>query len=87
MNESAHLALDRARPERARMARVMGLVLTQRVIRNFVGMLLWVYQRLGVQFFLRRFRLLGNGNLARLESLVPSHRRKPASRVAVTRWV
>lgn len=46
-------------------------VLTRRWPRRILALPLWLYQRSGLQFLLRKGRLLGRGRLARLESLLP----------------
>ncbi|MGH8539733.1 MAG: (Fe-S)-binding protein, partial [Stenotrophobium sp.] len=60
------------RPQEMRRMRFIGYWLTNRTARRTAGVLLWLYQRLGLQFLLRRTRLLGHGPLARLESLLPA---------------
>ncbi|MGH8539699.1 MAG: (Fe-S)-binding protein, partial [Stenotrophobium sp.] len=60
------------RPQEMRRMRFIGYWLTNRTARRMAGVLLWLYQRLGLQFLLRRTRLLGHGPLARLESLLPA---------------
>lgn len=45
--------------------------LTRRWPRRLLALPLWLYQRSGLQFLLRKGRLLGRGRLARLESLLP----------------
>lgn len=59
------------RPQRTRAARLMAAVLTRPVLRALVVAPLVLYQRLGLQWVVRRLRLLGRGPLARLESLLP----------------
>ena len=63
--------LAHARPGRARLAKGMAAVLTNRPLLWLVALPLWLYQRLGLQGLVRRLRLLGRGRLARLESLLP----------------
>ncbi|MBI2384071.1 MAG: (Fe-S)-binding protein [Gammaproteobacteria bacterium] len=64
--------LARQRPRRTRAARVLALFLTRPWMRTPWLWLLWSYRALGVQALVRRFRLLGRGRLARLESLLPA---------------
>jgi glycolate oxidase iron-sulfur subunit len=63
--------LAHARPQRARLAGLMAAVLTNRALLWLVAVPIWLYQRLGLQWLVRRLRLLGRGRLARLESLLP----------------
>ncbi|MGH8460760.1 MAG: (Fe-S)-binding protein [Stenotrophobium sp.] len=60
------------RPAQARTTRRIGFWLSHRQARRAAGLLLWLYQRLGLQWLLRRTHLLGHGSLARLESLLPA---------------
>jgi glycolate oxidase iron-sulfur subunit len=59
------------RPARARLIRGIGAMLARPRLRRSLGWLFWLYQALGLQRLIRRSRLLGNGRLARLESLLP----------------
>ncbi|MGH8441766.1 MAG: (Fe-S)-binding protein [Nevskiaceae bacterium] len=63
--------LAHARPARARLAALMAAVLTNRKRLWLIALPLWLYQRLGLQWLVRRLHLLGRGRLARLESLMP----------------
>ena len=63
--------LAQRKPERTRTTRLIGLALTHRALRNVSGAMLWLYQRLGVQWLVRTLQLLGRGRLARMESLLP----------------
>jgi glycolate oxidase iron-sulfur subunit len=63
--------LAQRRPQRTRVARLMAAVLTQPTVRAAAVLALWLYQRLGIQWLVRRLGLLGTGRLARLESLLP----------------
>lgn len=69
--DAARERLAENRPQRTRAARLMAAVLTRPAWRALVVLPLWLYQRLGVQWLVRRLRLLGRGRLARLESLLP----------------
>lgn len=71
--------LARRQPARTRRLRLLGRLLTSPNGRRLVGSLLWLYQALGLQALLRRFRLLGHGRFARLESLLPPLPRLPFS--------
>lgn len=63
--------LAQQRPARTRGARILGAFFIRPVLRAPLFAALWLYQVSGVQFLLRRFRPLGRGALARLESLLP----------------
>jgi glycolate oxidase iron-sulfur subunit len=69
--DAARERLAEQRPQRTRVARLMAAVLTQPAWRALALLPLWLYQRLGAQWLVRRLRLLGRGRLARLESLMP----------------
>ena len=69
--DAARERLAHARPQRARIPRLMAAVLTRPALRWFAALPLWLYQRLGLQGLVRRLGLLGRGRLARLESLLP----------------
>lgn len=69
--DAAREQLAHARPQRTRLARVMAAVLTRRAVLAWLVAPLWLYQRFGLQWLVRRLRLLGRGRLARLESLLP----------------
>lgn len=51
--------------------KLIGFWLTRSSARKFAAVLLWLYQRSGLQGVLRRFHALGNGRIARLDSLLP----------------
>ncbi|HWU68883.1 MAG TPA: (Fe-S)-binding protein [Stenotrophobium sp.] len=70
--DAGHALLAPQRPQHSRSARRIGFWLAHRRARRSVGVLLWLYQRSGLQWLLRRTRLLGKSRLARLESLLPS---------------
>jgi glycolate oxidase iron-sulfur subunit len=76
--------LLRRNPRRGTPTRFIGYWLTRPAARNFAARLLWLYQRLGLQWLLRRSRLLGRGRLARLESLLPRMRLPSSLRNPVT---
>lgn len=63
--------LAQARPGRVRALRLLAPLLTTAGLRTPVIALLWLYQRAGLSWLIRRFHLLGRGSLARLESLLP----------------
>jgi glycolate oxidase iron-sulfur subunit len=69
--DSARELLAQRDPSRNRSARLMGAVMTRAPLRFAAALLLWLYQRLGLQRLVRATRLLGRGDLARLESLLP----------------
>lgn len=64
-------ALNERLPRRRRLPRLVGALLARREPRRVLGLLLWLYQASGLQGLLRRWRLLGQGRLARLDSLLP----------------
>jgi glycolate oxidase iron-sulfur subunit len=64
------LMLQKA-PQRGQALRWLAPWLVRPALRNLIGTLLWAYQRIGMQWLVRRLRLLGHGRLARLESLMP----------------
>jgi glycolate oxidase iron-sulfur subunit len=82
--DSVRETLAQRRPQRARAARALAAVLTQPAWRALALLPLWLYQRLGLQWLVRRLRLLGTGRLARLESLLPRVHwpRRPATAAA-----
>lgn len=51
--------------------RLISFWLTHGKARNFAAIMLWIYQRSGVQSVLRGLRLLGRGRVSRLDSLLP----------------
>ena len=59
------------RPRRADGLRRLSPWLVRPALRNLLGLVLWVYQRCGLQWLVRRTQILGKGRLARLESLLP----------------
>jgi glycolate oxidase iron-sulfur subunit len=69
--DSVRETLANHRPQRTRVARLLAAVLTQPAWRALALLPLWLYQRLGIQWPVRRLRLPGTGRLARLESLLP----------------
>lgn len=64
--------LAAARPSRTRRERALGVLLTRRMPRRMLRVLLRMYQHSGLQGLLRRTHLLGRGRLARWESLLPA---------------
>lgn len=69
--DAGRAMLNATAPQRSRLPHALGLVLTQRLLRQLLVLLGWLYQRSGLQRLLRACALLGNGRLARLESLLP----------------
>lgn len=69
--DTARGELVRRDPRRARLPRAMGALLRSGVARSLLRGLIGLYRRGGLQGLVRRFRLLGRGRLARLESLLP----------------
>ncbi len=69
--DAGRAELARLRPSRTRLARLLGFVLRRTWLRRSLGFLLWAYQTSQLQAFFRRLHLLGSGNLARLESMLP----------------
>jgi len=71
LTDAGRAMLNTTVPQRPRLSHALGLVLTQRLPRQLLMLLGWLYQRSGLQRLLRARRLLGHGRLARLESLLP----------------
>jgi glycolate oxidase iron-sulfur subunit len=69
--DSARALLHDKKPEQSTLARFIGFWLTRPAARNLATCLLWLYQRSGLQWLLRRSHLLSHGRLARLDSLLP----------------
>jgi glycolate oxidase iron-sulfur subunit len=69
--DSVREVLQEIHPARSRIPRLMALILVNKPLRFLAAALLWLYQRLGVQWLVRESRVLGRGRLARLESLLP----------------
>jgi glycolate oxidase iron-sulfur subunit len=69
--DASRALLARMRPQRTRLPRLMAAVMTRPALRWLAVFKLMIYRRSGLQFLVRRFRLLGRGRLARLESLLP----------------
>lgn len=69
--DAARELLAQRAPRRGRLPRLMAAVLTRRPLRFALAALLWLNQRLGLQWLVRASRVLGRGRLARLESLLP----------------
>ncbi|AXQ30614.1 (Fe-S)-binding protein [Solimonas sp. K1W22B-7] len=69
--DAGRAALNTQHPARTRLPRLIGAVLTRRELRRAAGLALWLYQASGLQGLLQRWRLLGHGRLARLDSLLP----------------
>lgn len=63
--------LAQRRPQRLRLTRLAGALLSSPAALRVIAALLWLYRRPGLQALVRRTRVLGRGRLARLESLVP----------------
>ena len=58
-------------PRRADGLRQIAPWLVRPLLRNLLGLLLWAYQRCGLQWLVRHSGILGKSRLARLESLLP----------------
>jgi glycolate dehydrogenase iron-sulfur subunit len=70
--DAGRALMGRAQPRRLRTTAALSMVLTSGGLRRSLALLLWLYQRSGLQALLRGTRLLGRSRLARLESLLPS---------------
>ena len=70
IDASRALMLEK-RPRRSRVTKLIAYGLTHRRARHSIALLLWIYQRSGVQALVRRSGVLGKGRLARLDSLLP----------------
>lgn len=81
--DSGRAQLAALRPGRTRRTRILAGLLTSRRGRACLRGMLAIYRGLGIQRLVRRFRLLGHGTLARLESLVPAAEAVPSA-VAVS---
>lgn len=66
------------RPARTRVTRLVGALLSSDAGLRALALFLWLYRASGLQWLVRRTRILGRGRLARLESLVPGARRRRA---------
>ncbi|SFF36946.1 glycolate oxidase iron-sulfur subunit [Fontimonas thermophila] len=68
------------RPQRTRLVRLIGALLSSNTVLRILDALLWLYRASGAQHLVRRSGMLGRGRLARLESLLPPRtpRRAPA---------
>lgn len=64
--------LAERRPERTRIARLLGVMLVSGGGRTLLRAAWTLYRRSGLQWLVRRGGLLGRGRLARLESMVPA---------------
>ena len=69
--DSGRAVLAQQRPARVRALAVLSGLLSRRSARRIVAALLRFYQRSGVQQLVRATHVLGHGNLARLEGLLP----------------
>lgn len=58
-------------PQRADSLRRLAPWLVRPALRHLLGFTLWIYQRYGLQWLVRRSGMLGRSRLARLESLLP----------------
>ncbi|MBA4286347.1 MAG: hypothetical protein C0434_12520 [Xanthomonadaceae bacterium] len=74
--DAGRALLAEARPTRLRRSRWTSAVLSLRPLRRMLALLLRLHAASGLQALIRRFRLLGRGSLARLESLLPAPRRR-----------
>lgn len=79
--DAGRARLAAARPARLRLARALGAVLSRRSLRRLTAAALWLYAASGARKLLRRWHLLGNGPLARLESVLPNIERLGAPRM------
>lgn len=70
--DAGRTLLAEQRPARLRRSRWISAVLSRRPLRRLLAVLLRVYGVTGLQMLIRRFRLLGRGPLARLESTLPT---------------
>lgn len=70
--DAGRALLAEVRPARLRPSRAISAVLSRRVLRRLLAALLRLHAASGLQRLIRRFRLLGSGRLARLESLLPA---------------
>lgn len=70
--DAGRALLAELRPARLRPSRAISAVLSRRVLRRLLAALLRLHAASGLQRLIRRFRLLGSGRLARLESLLPA---------------
>ncbi len=76
-------ALAHAKPQRVQGLRLLAPLLTMPALRTGLLTLLWLYQKLGMSWLIRRFHLLGRGPIARLESYLPPLRfPQPSSNTA-----
>lgn len=82
--DAGRARLAEGQPARTRTTRVLAFFLISPAGRLFTRLFLSVYRRSGLQFLLRKSRLLGRGRLARLESLLPRIQRWPAGKVLET---
>ncbi len=90
--DAGRAMLHQKKPSTDITTRVIGFWLSNATARKFAATLLWLYQRSGLQALLRRTHLLGNGRVARLDSLLPriylplalqNHVRKDAASVSL----
>lgn len=69
--DSGRVLLQKKSSRSNAAARVIGFWLTNKVARRAAAVLLWLYQRSGLQSAARNLHLLGRGRIARLDSLLP----------------
>ena len=62
--DSVREVLQEIQPTRNRVARLMARVLVNKSMLFLTAALLWLYQRLGIQWLVRKTRVLGRGSLA-----------------------
>ncbi|WP_293373445.1 heterodisulfide reductase-related iron-sulfur binding cluster [Nevskia sp.] len=74
--DAGRALLAEQRPARLKRSRWISAVLSRRPLRRVLAALLRVYGITGLQTLIRRFRLLGHGPLARLESTLPTLTRR-----------
>jgi len=81
--DAGRALLAEQQPARLRFSRTISAVLAQHSLRRLIAASLWLYAACGLQHLVRRFRLLGRGRLARLESTFPAIARLRAPRAPV----
>ncbi|MFA5939021.1 MAG: (Fe-S)-binding protein [Sinimarinibacterium sp.] len=72
--DAGRALLAQRKPQRTRITRGVGAVLSSSVGLRTLAILLWLYRSTGLQRAVRALHVLGRGQLARLESLIPAGR-------------
>jgi glycolate oxidase iron-sulfur subunit len=72
--DAGRALLATQKPERTRITRLTGAVLSSSAGLRVLQLLLWLYRSSGIQHLIRASSVLGRGRLARLESLIPERR-------------